>query len=261
MLCIADRAYRSAEAENLNYRMGLIKAALRGKKFWRKVDSTLLQGEPVPLSYRGIKGNVNPFDFVRQLDGSFDVSAFSRIPSSAEFNRPGLPAWSSEPGTSRFVGELAARMGAKTVIEIGSFVGYTSAHLAAALQTTGGRLWCVDIAQNLIDVARENLSRLKMNDRVSFVCGLSQDPATFAALPEKADLIFIDSSHIYADTQQEISIFRKRIAPGGALVLHDSIYFEGVRRAVGEVQTEFETLTFASEGGWGVSVLRPRAAA
>jgi len=57
---------------------------------------------------------------------------------------------------------------------------------------------------------------------------------------------------------REIDQYARRLAPGGCLALHDSIRWGGVRRAVREAADRFHTLTFATDDGNGLTVLRPR---
>ena len=199
----------------------------------------------------------------------FSVSAFykfvalpdftAQLGPPGAFSPAGLPNWNSEPSVSAFLGELVLRLRAVTVVELGSFVGWTSAHLALALQATGaGRLHCVESNPEFNVVARRNLTRLNLAERVEFHPGFSLDPAVLAQLPASCDLVFIDTSHQYEDTVREIDLYARRLAPGGCLVLHDSIRWGGVRRAIREAADRFHTLTFATEEGNGLTVLRPR---
>jgi predicted O-methyltransferase YrrM len=79
-----------------------------------------------------------------------------------------------------------------------------------------------------------------------------------AALPPQADLIFLDTSHAYPDTLEEVLAYAPRLAPGGCLVMHDSISIAGVRRSLEELPDRFRRLTFATERGNGVTVLQHR---
>jgi predicted O-methyltransferase YrrM len=101
-----------------------------------------------------------------------------------------------------------------------------------------------------------NLRRHGLAGRVAFVEGFSLDAPVLAALPRAIDLLFIDTSHEYGPTLAEIETYLPRLAPGGLVALHDSISQDGVRRAMLERWPDFETLTFATEAGNGVTVLR-----
>jgi predicted O-methyltransferase YrrM len=88
------------------------------------------------------------------------------------------------------------------------------------------------------------------------VQGLSLDSKVLSILPTKIDLLFIDTSHEYKDTLDEITAYLPRLVPGGMIALHDSISQDGVRRAIFDRWPDFETLTFATEFGNGMTVLR-----
>jgi len=208
-----------------------------------------------------IRGDWHPLAFAGSLPSlTSPVPDFSaRLGSREAFAPPGLPSWNSEPAVSAFLGELALRLRSGTIVELGSFVGWTSAHLALALQAmSSGRLHCVESDPQFIAVARRNLTRLGLADRVEFHPGLSLALEVLDGLPRTCDLVFIDTSHRYEDTVREIDQYARRLAPGGCLALHDSIRWGGVRRAVREAADRFHTLTFATDDGNGLTVLRPR---
>jgi len=75
------------------------------------------------------------------------------------------------------------------------------------------------------------------------------------ALPNNADIIFIDSSHAYENTCKEIQLYSQKLSPGGCLVLHDSIKWPGVREAIVNVRESYYILTFATSRGNGLTVM------
>jgi cephalosporin hydroxylase len=44
----------------------------------------------------------------------------------------------------------------------------------------------------------------------------------FARLPDEVDIVFIDTSHAYLHTVQELNLYRWLVRPGGRIVLHDT---------------------------------------
>ena len=129
-----------------------------------------------------------------------------------------------------------------TVVELGCFVGRTSAHLALGLREAGCEyeLWCVDIEKRFLEIAEANLTRLGLQHHVSFLCGGSLDDAILAKLPPVIDVIYIDAGHAYQTTRKEIATHAQRLRPGGGwIILHDSIMFPSVRRAVFELSDQF----------------------
>jgi hypothetical protein len=85
--------------------------------------------------------------------------------------------------------------------------------------------------------------------------GKSLGPAVVASLPNKIDSPFIDTSHTYRDTLDEILLYSSRVEEVGCMVLHDSVSFRSVRRAIAEMSGKFRVLTFATESSNGISVL------
>jgi len=247
-------------ASNLGERLRLLRTALTRRYIWHDLTA-MVKAHGYEL--REIRANTHPLRFARQLpsEDSTPLPDFAgRIGPPDEFLLARSYAWNSEASVSEFLGELAFRQRACTVVELGCYVGWTSAHLALGLQAAGrgGKLWCLDYEVRFLDAARANLARLGLAERVEFVPGLSLAPATLAALPAEIDLLFIDTSHEYQATLDEIAAYLPRLAPSGLIALHDSVSQDGVRRAVQDRWPDFETLTFATEFGNGVTVLRPR---
>ena len=156
----------------------------------------------------------------------------------------------------RFLSQLVFYRKPAVVVELGCFVGWTSAHVAMALQANGhGKLYCVDCNQKHLDATVTNLKRLGLDGVTNSLLGKSTEATLVAGLPNKIDILFIDTSHMYRDTLDEILLYSARLGETGCMVLHDSISFPGVRRAIAEISGKFRILTFATESGNGVSVL------
>jgi predicted O-methyltransferase YrrM len=214
--------------------------------------------------YHDVRGDTGPLDFAQDLFGA----QIERAPDFASTVQPwqtftpaGAPAiFNSEPSVARFLGQLAFYRRPQVIVELGCFVGWTTAHLALGLQARGGsgRIFAVDYMQEYLDVMRANLGRHGLDALVTPLRGMSLDAAMLAALPPQADLIFLDTSHAYPATLQEILAYAPRLAPGGCLVMHDSIGLPGVRRSLEELPDHFRRLTFATERSNGVTVLQNR---
>ena len=94
-----------------------------------------------------------------------------------------------------------------------------------------------------------------LSDILHTVLGSSTEPDVIRQLPDVADLIFTDSSHTYEATRQEIKIYSRKLSPSGVLVMHDSIKWPGVRRAIQDVASRFDLMTFATSKGNGITVI------
>jgi len=246
---------------NAGPRLRLLRTALTRRYIY---DDLTLMVKAHGFELREIRANLHPLRFAALLPvatrGLARPDFTSALGALSSFDSANAQAWNSEPSVSEFLGELVVRLQARTVVELGCFIGWTSAHLACALKAAGagGQLWCLDSDARYLEAARTNLARRQLAAPVTFVRGLSLEPAALAALPTSCDLVFIDTSHDYHLTKEEIARYGQRLAPGGMLVLHDSISQYGVRQAVLEAADQFEILTFATEFGNGLTVLLPR---
>lgn len=249
---------------NLGPRLRLLRTALTRRFIW---DDVVAMAKAHTFEFRDIRANTHPLVFARQLNGGAPLAVppdfGAMIGPSSAFVLADTHPWSSEPSVSEFVGEIAFCQRAATIVELGCYVGWTSAHLALGQKAArpDGQLWCLDFDARFLDAARTNLTRLGLAGSVRFVQGMSLDPTVIAQLPPSIDLLFIDTSHAYEPTLAEIAAYLPRLSPSGLIVLHDSISQPGVRRAILGRFADFATLTFATEFGNGVTVLRPRPSA
>jgi predicted O-methyltransferase YrrM len=119
-----------------------------------------------------------------------------------------------------------------------------------------GRMWSVDVIQSNVP------PRVYGDQRWTFLVGSDLDPKIRAQLPVQADLVFIDTSHEYAHTVQEM-----KIAAGFApkvILMHDA-YWPGVRRALDEIDQHISgwQLTRIDEasdgrGDFSLAVVEPK---
>lgn len=110
----------------------------------------------------------------------------------------------------RFV-ELARGLGARRVIELGVRQGVSTVAWIKALEETGGTVWAVDPGAPPFE-----------HRRMKFVQGWSTSLDVLEILPAEADVVFIDTDHTFELTLEELRLYAPRVAPGGALVLHDT---------------------------------------
>jgi predicted O-methyltransferase YrrM len=247
--------------DNLAPRLRLVRTALLRRFIYSDI---VKMAEDYGLSYRDLRADMEPIEFARRLvEGNAtpppDFGALIEPPE--KFTPPGAPeAFHSEPSVGRFLGQLAYYLRAQSVVELGCFAGWSSAHLALGLKASrsGGRLFCVDYRQDYLDATMANLGRHGLADVTTPVLGLSHEPAVLVALPKSLDLVFIDTSHSYPATRDEILAYAPRLSPTGVFVLHDSISANGVRRSIVELADGFHSLTFATEQSNGVTLLRRR---
>ena len=118
---------------------------------------------------------------------------------------------------------LAAAIGAKSAVEVGTFTGYSALCVARGL-APGGRLLCCDVSEEWTAIARRFWERAGVANRIT----LKIAPAieTLRALPpgESLDFAFIDADKSnYRNYYEEIL---KRMRAGG-LILIDNVLWNG----------------------------------
>jgi caffeoyl-CoA O-methyltransferase len=120
--------------------------------------------------------------------------------------------------------ELLARLtGARRAIEIGTFTGYGAIRIARGL-ASGGSLLCCELEQRWADVARRNLDRAGVGDRVEILIAPALD--TLRSLPAERtfDLAYLDADKTgYPAYYDELV---PRLAPGGLLAI-DNVLMNG----------------------------------
>lgn len=109
---------------------------------------------------------------------------------------------------------------AKTVIELGVRSGESTVVLAEAVTFTQGILHSVDIGdcspiQGRLDAYGIGACwRFYQDDSKAF--GQKWDRS------KPVDIVFLDTSHYYHETVQEIAIFEPLLRPGGLFLFHDT---------------------------------------
>lgn len=115
-----------------------------------------------------------------------------------------LPAIEVTPLTGKLLHLLARMTGARNVLEVGTLGGYSTIWLARGIPRDG-RVVTLELEQKHADVARRNLERARVSDKVEIVVGRAADslPRIAERGGEPFDLVFIDadkeSNTIYLD--------------------------------------------------------------
>jgi predicted O-methyltransferase YrrM len=132
------------------------------------------------------------------------------------------------------------------VLEVGSYLGASTCYLAAGLRGTGASITCIDTWQNqtMPDGIRDTLAEFESNlksvrQQINLIHKASSD-VTLAELEKPFDLIFLDGDHSYRQTKADFDNFSRLVAKEGTLVFHDSMFFEGVSRVIGEALASAE---------------------
>ncbi|MGA2409639.1 MAG: class I SAM-dependent methyltransferase [Candidatus Binataceae bacterium] len=127
------------------------------------------------------------------------------------------------PEQGAFMRILAAAIGARSAIEVGTFTGYSALCVARALPADG-RLLCCDVSDEWTAIARRYWERAGVASKITLKLAPALD--TLRALPatQSFDFAFIDADKSnYRAYYEEI---QSRTRPGG-LILIDNVLWNG----------------------------------
>jgi caffeoyl-CoA O-methyltransferase len=134
----------------------------------------------------------------------------------------------------RFLETLVFATGATSVLEIGTFSGYSSLAMAAGLPL-GGRIVTCEIDPVHAEVAQRHIAASPYADRVEVLVGPALE--TVATLPGPFDLVFID-----ADKGSYLDYFEAvlpKLSPRG-LIVADNTLWSG--RILDDADTSVDTV-------------------
>jgi predicted O-methyltransferase YrrM len=109
----------------------------------------------------------------------------------------------------------------KTILEIGTYTGYSAICLAAGLQH-GGKLITIDINEELENMVRNNFQKAGLEDKIDYKIGNALE--IIAPLNETFDLVFIDADKENYNKYYDL-VFDK-VTLGGFL-LADNVLWSG----------------------------------
>ena len=127
----------------------------------------------------------------------------------------------AEQGT--FLGLLVAAIGARQVIEIGTFTGYSALCMARALPPEG-RLIACDVSEEYTAIARRYWEKAGVSDRIDLRLGPAAETLRSLPADEVFDFGFVDADKEgYSIYYEEIL---SRLRPGG-LIAFDNVFWGG----------------------------------
>jgi predicted O-methyltransferase YrrM len=137
----------------------------------------------------------------------------------------GLPAIQVSAPQGRLLQLLVLAVGATRVLEIGTLGGYSTIWMARALPA-GGRLVSLEADAKHAGVARANLARAGLADRVEVTLGAALEslPALAAAGGPPFDFVFIDADKPSMPAYLDWAV---KLSRPGALIVADNVVREG----------------------------------
>ncbi|MFH2101802.1 MAG: O-methyltransferase [Chloroflexota bacterium] len=163
------------------------------------------------------------------------------------------------PVTGYLCYQLARMIAARSVFELGSGYGYSTAWFARAVKENGGGtvhhvVWDEGLSQQ----AREHLTRLDLVDAVQFHVGEAVE--ALSNMPGQFDLIFNDiEKEAYPDS---LPVIKSRLRPGGILIIDNMLWggciFDSQDNSASTNGILRATDILASDPDWIISLLPVR---
>jgi len=137
------------------------------------------------------------------------------------------------------------------ILELGTRRGVsTSALLAGVELSENGHLWSVDIDPSCADVFRNHPQWTFVN------CdSLNVEAIEKAGLPEKLDLVFIDTEHNPEPVWSELMTWVPRVYVGGKIILHDTETFIPYRDTIRKFCDTYKVRHEMRYGSNGLTIL------
>ena len=127
-----------------------------------------------------------------------------------------------DPETAKFVSILAISNKAKSIVEVGTSVGYSTLWLAYAASLTSGTVVTCELDPARAAEARSNLERAGVADRVEVLTGDARD--LLRQRDEPVDFLFIDGAKSQYETY--FDVVYKRMGIGGLIVADNVLSHE-----------------------------------
>jgi predicted O-methyltransferase YrrM len=137
----------------------------------------------------------------------------------------GMPPIQVAPLQGKLLMTLAAAMGARKILEIGTLGGYSTIWLARGL-AEGGKLITLDVNPDYAEVARGNVANAGLADRVELRVGKALDllPQLHDEGAGPFDLVFIDADKPNTPDYFDWAV---KLAHKGTLIVVDNVVREG----------------------------------
>lgn len=137
----------------------------------------------------------------------------------------GLPAIQVAPNQGKLLNLLARLHGARRILEIGTLGGYSTIWLARALPPEGS-LITMEFSRTHADVARANIARAGLSDRVDVQVGDAMEllPRLHALGGPPFDLTFIDADKVH---NADYFAWALRMSRIGSVIITDNVVRNG----------------------------------
>jgi predicted O-methyltransferase YrrM len=135
----------------------------------------------------------------------------------------------------RLLAMLSAMIRPTSILEIGTYTGYSAICLAEGLRE-GGKLITIDVNPELEDRIRKYIEEAGLSESITFIVG---DAKTIVrTLPNRYDLVFIDADKASYPLYYELAL--ERLLPGGYIIF-DNVLWSGKVLDASQLAKDAET--------------------
>lgn len=121
----------------------------------------------------------------------------------------------------RFLAMMVSISGAKRILEVGTFVGYSALHMAAALPEDGQLITC-EYNKRYENIARSYFNRSEYGHKIELVMGDALE--TIPKIQGEFDFVFLDADKVNYPKYYELII--SKIVEAGILII-DNTFWSG----------------------------------
>lgn len=134
---------------------------------------------------------------------------------------------------ARLLYRLVNYLKPKTILELGTNIGKSSAYMAAG--NPHSKIVSVDGNKALCKFALEQHQKLGMNQIQIFDAPFD---SFLEELDQSFDFVFVDGNHHYDPTTKYFQLLKSKINSGGCMVFHDIYWSEGMKQAWREIKKD-----------------------
>ena len=142
----------------------------------------------------------------------------------------------SSPVALMFVSFLIKLINAKRILEIGTFVGVGSLHMAENLPHDG-ELVTIEKFDKFAELAEINFKKNKLDHKIKLICGDAQKVLSDYDFKEKFDFIFIDGAK--EKYNEFLKYASKNINEGGIIFIDDALFHGDVLNETPQTEKGF----------------------
>jgi predicted O-methyltransferase YrrM len=146
-----------------------------------------------------------------------------RLAEESDREAGDLAEMRTSPEQAALLALLARAIGARRVLEVGTFTGYTSLSIARVLPADGRLITC-DVSEQWTAIARRYWEQAGVSDRIELRLGPALDTLRSLSEDERFDFAYIDADKPgYPDYYEECV----RLVRAGGLIGIDNVFYGG----------------------------------